>query len=151
MDLEIMGQYFNVVTDTLAIPPASRTQKATPLYTKEDLTRATAEEIAACDYVLVGMTNAYMTSYEANAVGAFGGVKTGVSNTEGVEGQETETDGNTWYPATLQYGEYVAETAPETSISGKVLEDGTKENRSYKGNANQAPKLRRSGNTAVRS
>ena len=66
-------------------------------------------------------------------------MKTGVPNTEGVEGQETETDGNTWYPATLQYGEYVAETAPETSISGKVLEDGTKENRSYKGNANQAP------------
>ena len=32
-----------------------------------------------------------------------------------------------------QYGEYVADTARETSIGGKVLEDGTKENRSYKG------------------
>ncbi len=139
MDLEIMGQYFNVVTDTLGDPTGEPDAEGNPTYTKEDLTRATAEEIAACDYVLVGMTNAYMTSYEANAVGAFGGVKTGVSNTEGVEGQETETDGNTWYPATLQYAEYVAETAADTSISGKVLEDGTKENRSYKGNANQAP------------
>ena len=141
MDLDIMGQYFNVVTDTLGEPTGEPDAEGNPTYTKEDLTRATAEEIAACDYVLVGMSGAYMTSYEANAVGAFGGPTAvmKVSNTEGIEGKETATDGNTWYPATLQYGEYVAETAPETSISGKVLEDGTKENRSYKGNANQAP------------
>jgi beta-glucosidase-like glycosyl hydrolase len=139
MDLDIMGQYFNVVTDTLGEPTGEPDAEGNATYTKEDLTRATAEEIAACDYVLVGMNGAYMTSYEANAVGAFGGsteVKK-VSNTEGIEGKETATDGNTWYPPTLQYAEYVAENAAETSISGKVLEDGSKENRSYKGNANQ--------------
>ena len=139
MDLDIMGQYFNVVTDTLGEPTGEPDAEGNATYTKEDLTRATAEEIAACDYVLVGMNGAYMTSYEANAVGAFGGpteVKK-VSNTAGIEGKETETEGNTWYPATLQYEEYVAENAAETSISGKVLEDGSKENRSYKGNANQ--------------
>ena len=62
MDLEIMGQYFNVVTDTLGDPTGEPDAEGNPTYTKEDLTRATAEEIAACDYVLVGMTNAYMTS-----------------------------------------------------------------------------------------
>ena len=139
MDLEIMSQYFNVVTDTLGEPTGEPDAEGNATYTKEDLTRATAEEIAACDYVLVGMSGAYMTSYEANATAAFGGPTTKVSNTNGIEAKESVVEGNTWYPPTLQYAEYVAETAAETSISGKVLEDGTKENRSYKGNANQAP------------
>ncbi len=49
-------------------------------------------------------------------------------------GDESE---NIWYPPTLQYEEYVAEMAPETSISVKFWKTELKENRSYKGNANQ--------------
>ncbi len=129
MDLEIMEQYFNVVTDTLGEPTGEPDAEGNPTYTKEDLTRATAEEIAACDYVLVGMSGAYMNSYESQLQSRAERMESTAS-----AGDESE---NIWYPPTLQYEEYVAEMAPETSISGKILEDGTKENRSYKGNANQ--------------
>ncbi|MDO4521612.1 MAG: glycoside hydrolase family 3 N-terminal domain-containing protein [Eubacteriales bacterium] len=122
MDLDKLGQYFNVVTDTLGDPTGEEDADGNKAYTKDDLTRATAEEIAECDYVLVGMDNAYSMSYEALATGALWG------NTEPAEGVE-----QAWYPVSLQYGEYKAETAPETSLAGKTLEDGSKENRSYKG------------------
>lgn len=121
MDLEVLGQYFNIVTDTLGDPTGEADKDGNATYTKEDLTRASEEEIAACDYVLVGMSGAYAQSYEALITGAFGGA----AAPEGTE--------QTWYPASLQYGEYVAETAKEVSIGGKILEDGTKENRSCKG------------------
>ncbi|MDD2960146.1 MAG: glycoside hydrolase family 3 N-terminal domain-containing protein [Lachnospiraceae bacterium] len=121
MDLEVLGKYFNVVTDTLGEATGEADADGNATYTKEDLTRATAEEIAACDYVLAGMSGAYVTSYNSLATGAFGGEPV-------AEGTE-----DVWYPANLQYGEYVADTAREVSISGKVAEDGTKENRSYKG------------------
>ncbi len=121
MDIEKLGKYFNVVTDTLGDPTGEADADGNATYTKDDLTRATAEEIAACDYALVGMSGAYTPSYEALMTGAFGGEPV-------AEGTE-----QVWYPANLQYGEYVAETAREVSISGKALENGTKENRSYKG------------------
>ena len=121
MDLEVLGQYFNVVTDTLGEPTGEADEEGNKAYTKDDLTRASAEEIAECDYVLVGMSGAYVPSYESLLTGAFGGAPV----PEGTE--------QVWYPASLQYGEYVADTAREVSISGKMLEDGTKENRSYKG------------------
>ncbi|MDO5540989.1 MAG: glycoside hydrolase family 3 N-terminal domain-containing protein, partial [Eubacteriales bacterium] len=121
MDLDVLGQYFNVVTDTLGEPTGEADADGNATYTKDDITRASAEEIAACDYVLVGMSGAYSTSYNALLTGAFGGA----AAPEGVEDE--------WYPASLQYAEYTADTAREVSISGKVLEDGTKENRSYKG------------------
>ena len=122
MDLEVLGKYFNVVTDTLGDPTGEADANGNATYTKDDLTRATEEEIAACDYILVGMSNAYSVSYNALMTGAFGGAPA-------PEGTEDE-----WYPASLQYAEYTADTAREVSISGKILEDGTKENRSYKGN-----------------
>ena len=105
MDLDIMSKYFNVVTDTLA----------------EDgtLTRASEEEVAACDYILVGMTAPYALSYDSHT--------TAVWFT--YDGDEEEV----WYPYNLQYGEYTADTAREVSFSGLTMEDGTKENRSFKG------------------
>ena len=121
MDLDIMGQYFNVVTDTLGDPTGEADADGNATYTKDDITRASAEDIAACDYVLAGMSGAYVNSYNALMTGAFGG-----------EAAPEDAE-DVWYPPTLQYGEYVAETAREVSISGKVAEDGTKENRSYKG------------------
>lgn len=120
MDLEIMGQYFNIVTDELGEPTGEADAEGKATYTKEDLTRADAKDIAACDYVLAGMGGAYINSYNSLLTGAFGGEPV----PEGTE--------DIWYPASLQYGEYVADTAREVSVSGKTV-DGTKENRSYKG------------------
>lgn len=44
-----------------------------------------------------------------------------------------------WYPLSLQYRPYTADSdaVREVSISGDLLEDGTKENRSYRGNTSQ--------------
>lgn len=119
MDLDAMGKYFNVVTDTLGKPSGDPDGQGNATYKPEDLTRATQEEIAKCDYILVGMNGAYTASYNKNMTGAFGG-------------GEAPTGEDEWYPASLQYAEYTADTAREVSISGKVV-DGTKENRSYKG------------------
>ena len=119
MDLEVLGNYFNVVTDTLGDPTGEPGQDGNPTYKPEDLTRASKEDIAKCDYILVGMKGAYTASYDKNMTGAFGGAPA-------PEGEDE------WYPVSLQYGEYTADTAADPSISGKVI-DGEKENRSYKG------------------
>lgn len=120
MDLDILGEYFNVVTDELGDPTGEEDEEGNKAYTESDLTRASKEDIAACDYVLVGMTAAYTPSYNRLMTGAFGGAAA-------PEGEDE------WYPASLQYAEYTADSAREVSIAGKVLEDGSKENRSYKG------------------
>jgi beta-glucosidase len=90
-----------------------------PTYTKNDLTRASQEDIQACDYVLVGMTGAYRASYSSYLTAAFG--------------PPTEPEGEeVYYPASLQYAEYTADAAADPSLSGQII-DGEKENRSYKG------------------
>ena len=119
MDLDVLGQYFEVVTDTLGEPSGEPGADGNPTWTKDDLTRASAEEIKDCDYVLVGMTGAYSPSYSSWLQPAFG------PPTE-VEGDEV------YYPVSLQYPEYTADTARDPSISGNIVE-GVKENRSYKG------------------
>ena len=113
MDLDIMGQYFNVVTDKP---------------TDAGIERASEEEIAACDYILVGMTAPYSISYDSHATSVW------TSYEAQVEAGEIEESEQIWYPASLQYAEYTADTARDPSISGLTLEDGSKENRSYKGN-----------------
>ena len=119
MDLDTLGQYFEVVTDTLGEPSGEAGNDGNPTYTKDDLTRASAEDIASCDYVLVGMNGAYSASYSSYLTAAFG--------------PPTEPEGEeVYYPASLQYAEYTADTAIDPSISGCVVE-GEKENRSYKG------------------
>jgi beta-glucosidase len=52
-------------------------------------------------------------------------------------GHDTETD--EWYPLSLQYRPYTAdgEHVRPTSISGDVLDDGSRENRSYLGNTSR--------------
>ena len=119
LDLDKLGQYFDVVTDTLGEPGGEADAEGNKAFTKEDITRATAEEIADCDYILVGMTGAYSPSYSSYLQGAF-------APPAEVEGEEV------YYPPSLQYGEYTADTARDPSISGNTI-DGTKENRSYKG------------------
>ena len=119
LDLDKLGQYFEIVTDTVGEPSGEEGQDGNKMFTKDDITRATAEEIAGCDYVLAGLTGAYSASYSSWLQGAF------APPTE-VEGDEV------YYPPSLQYAEYTAENAIDPSISGNIV-DGVKENRSYKG------------------
>ena len=113
MDLDIMGKYFNVVTDTV---------------TDDGIERASEEEIAGCDYILVGMTAPYSLSYDSHATAVW------VNYEDQVAAGEIEDVEEVWYPYSLQYAEYTADTARDPSLSGLTLEDGTKENRSFKGN-----------------
>ncbi len=127
MDLEALGEYFNIVTDTLGDPTGEADANGNATYTEDDLTRATAEEIAACDYILVGMTNPYSVSYDSNYLSAWDYLDAYLNGT-------LVSEDDYWYPVSLQYGEYTADTARDPSISGMLLEDGTRENRSYQGN-----------------
>ena len=120
LDTTVLGEYFNVITDSVG--------------DDGNIVRASEADIASCDYILVGMTGAFTTSAHSLATGAMGGAAP-------AEGTPDE-----WYPASLQYAEYTADTAREVSVSGKVevkieydpygaviSEEKTKENRSYKG------------------
>ena len=113
MDLDILSKYFNIVTDTP---------------TEDGIERASEEEIAGCDYILVGMTAPYSLSYDSHATAVW------VNYEDQVAAGEIEDVEEVWYPYSLQYAEYTADTARDPSISGLTLEDGSKENRSFKGN-----------------
>ena len=119
MDLDVLGQYFEVVTDTPADPTGEAGADGNPTFTSTDIVRASEEDIQACDYVLVGMSGAFRPSYSSYLTAAFGPPST-------PEGEEV------YYPASLQYPEYTATAARNPSISG-VVTDGVKENRSYQG------------------
>lgn len=115
IDVDLAGQYYNVVTDSVGDPTGED-----GAYTDADIIRASADEIAACDYAFVTMSDPY---------------------TDGT----VDEDGN-YLPASLQYAEYTADTAPEEAIAAgtEIIEmsDGyygktsqeVAEDRSYKGN-----------------
>lgn len=129
VDLDVAAQYYNVVTDTLKDPSGPVDEDGKPTYTENDIIRASAADIAACDLVLVGMSAPKLASY---------------SETDEATGETT------WYPANIQYNEYTAATAKDTSVAGdqitETFNDGytqqtkvTTENRSYKGNTASRP------------
>ena len=131
--LEAAGEYFNVVTDGLAGKLSGpKDDNGNPTVSPKDIIRASAAEIAKCDFALVRMTSpqngnpTYM---------GFGGIT---------------TDGKkyTYLPISLQYRPYTAnsEFVRRESIGGDMIEvtetspDGygdtktlKKENRSYFG------------------
>ena len=128
VDLELASQYYNVVTDSVKDPSGPADEKGNPTYTEDDIVRASKEEIAKCDMILVGMQAPHTAS-------------TVVTDENGVD---------TWLPASIQYTTYTADTAKETSVGGKLItetfNDGytqqtkvTTENRSYKGNTAAEP------------
>ena len=120
MDIDAVSKYFNVVTDTVGTPTGPADEEGNATYTEADIIRASAADIATCDYVLV-MMDAPSTDSSKDA------------------------DGN-WLPPSLQYGAYTATTARRESLAGdtfvETVNDGyygtktqeTKENRSYYGN-----------------
>ena len=120
MDLTLAGNLFNVVTDTVGEPTGDPDADGNPTYTENDIIRASASDLAACDLALVVMNSPRTASAQ-------------------------DADGN-WLPASIQYGEYTATKARSESIAGdftvETIPDGyygsttreTKENRSYNGN-----------------
>ena len=122
-DLDLVAKYFNVVTDTVK-DPSGTDPDGNVSHTENDIQRATDAQIKGCDVVLMGMT----APWTASTV-------------------EYDDDGNLLpvSPRSIQYGEYTATKARETSIAGdtttevysdgyNMLERTTTENRSYNGN-----------------
>lgn len=106
LDLDVAAQYFgNVVTDEVEYDADGKVVG----YTAPDLTDV--------DIVLVGMDSPTTGAVFANS------------------GLNAET--GAWTPLSLQYRPYTADgpNVRQVSISGDILPDGTKENRSYYGNS----------------
>lgn len=122
-DLDVVSQYFNVVTDSVGEPTGEPDAEGNPTYTADDIIRATADEIAACDYALVKMNSPMTDSTYNEATGK-------------------------WLPASIQYEEYTADSdaVKKESIAGGIVVEEidtgnygivtqeVQENRSYYGN-----------------
>ncbi len=117
---------YNVVTDTVK-EPSGTDQNGNPAYTVDDIVRASAEELAACDSAII-IVNCPIN--EGNVLNGYG--------------HDLET--GEYFPISLQYGDYTANNSSvrSESISGNMIEtnvEGTygtvttreKENRSYYG------------------
>ncbi|RAX21618.1 glycoside hydrolase family 3 protein [Actinomyces sp. Z5] len=104
LDVEVAEQYFGkVVTDEVEYDADGH------------VTGYTAPDLTDVDLVLVGMRSPINGTSFSKA------------------GWNEEED--SWYPLSLQYGTYTAdgENVRRTSISGDILDDGGRENRSYYG------------------
>ena len=117
---------YNVVTDTVG-EPSGTDENGNPVYTENDIVRASAEELDACDYAII-IVNCPIN--EGNVLNGYG--------------HDLET--GEYFPISLQYGDYTADSSSvrSESISGNMIEtqvEGTygtittleKENRSYYG------------------
>ncbi len=125
VDLDTVSQYYNVVTDTIADPSGPE-----GTYTEADIIRATAADLAECDLAIVIVNN------PQNENGQNGGYDAATK---------------TYYPLSLQYGEYTANSVGvrTQSISGdsqqvEVISNpyvsgqmSQKENRAYYGKASR--------------
>lgn len=83
------------------------------------VTAYTAPDLSDVDVVLVGMSSP--------------------DNGNNFSSAGRDADADEWYPLSLQYRPYTAdgEHVREVSISGDLLDDGTRENRSYRGNTSR--------------
>lgn len=125
IDPEMASQYFDVVTDTVSEPTGTNS-KGNPMYMPEDITRASDEDIASCDLVIVSMLAPYVQS-------------------------TYDEENDKWLPASIQYEQYTATNARAESLAGdtivKQVDTGyygmtteeSQENRSYKGNTAALP------------
>ena len=113
VDEDVLSEYVNIVTDTLLDPSGDADSDGNATYTADDVTRATSDELADCDFALVVASGPSMG-----------------------DDSTTDEDGNTVYmPHKLTYGSYTADgpNVREVSLAGDTLEDGSIENRSYYG------------------
>lgn len=142
IDLKTASQYFNVVTDKVG-PKTGTGSDGKAAWTENDIVRASAEEIAACDFAIV-MISSPATS---NATKAY--VET---NPEAMYAYNGKTKANdnppeyTYKPISLQYRPYTADNmyVRFESIGGDITQyelEGVygpevvyeKENRAYYG------------------
>ncbi len=124
-DLNEAGKLFTVVTDTVGDPTGEPDENGNPTYTENDIIRASAAEVGACDMILVHME---------------------APSTDSAQDEE----GN-WLPASLQYGEYTATEARRESIAADTQTNQI--NDGYYGTKTETVKLNRSyaNNTVGRS
>ena len=97
MDLEVVEEYYNVVTDTLGEPSGEPDEEGNPTYTENDIIRASAEELATCDLALVPMTAPATDSK--------------------VDGTDEYLSDDPYLPASIQYDKYKAKKARTESIA----------------------------------
>lgn len=116
VDVKAVEKIFNVVTDTIGEPTGAPDADGNATYTENDVIRASAEDVAACDLILVFMDAPSQDS--------------------------TQDDDGNWLPANLQYGEYTAENARRESIAADVQTETI--NDGYYGTKTQTVKLNRS-------
>lgn len=132
-DPEAAGEYFNVVTDRLASKLSGpKDDQGNPTVSPKDIIRASAAEIARCDFALVRMTSP----------------QNGNPTYMGFGGITTNGEKYTYLPISLQYRSYTAnsEFVRKESLGGDMIEvtetspEGygdlktkVKENRSYFG------------------
>ena len=103
MDVEVLSQYFNVVTDTIG-DPTGTAPDGTAEHQASDIIPASAEDIAKCDLLLVKMIGPYTSgAVDENYV------------------QETDEEYGMYTPASLQYGEYTASGARNPSLGGEMI------------------------------
>ncbi|QIA06569.1 glycoside hydrolase family 3 N-terminal domain-containing protein [Draconibacterium halophilum] len=135
-DLEVAGEYFNVVTDNFADEyTGSADNEGNPTLSPNDIIHASKDEITNCDFAIVRISNpkngnpTFMES---------GGMRDG----PGSAGSITDREEYTYLPISLQYRPYTAnsEFVRRESLGGDRIEEtenGTtklvKENRSYFG------------------
>jgi len=141
-NLETARQYFNVVTDVIGEPTGPNDADGKPTLTPDDVVRASAEEIAACDFALVKITSPISNNPTSTAFSNITG-----SGTAGYNDDLTGVPEDFEYlPISLQYRPYRADSmyVRFDSIGGIINEIevegiyGTetvtvKENRSYYG------------------
>ncbi len=106
IDEDAANEIFTVVTDTVD------ESGETPA-----VVNASAEDLADVDYVVFKIASPDTGAGEGGSM----------FSTEEVPEDEK------YLPISLQYREYTADTARDPSLAGDVLEDGSIENRSYKG------------------
>ncbi len=124
-----LSQVYNIVTDTLGEPTGDADSDGNPTYTSQDIIRASADELAEVDMALCIINNPINAGKESTGFGY---------------------DGTSYFPISLQYGDYTAdsESVRRQSLSGNTstveINDPyggstsiTKENRSYFGKSAQ--------------
>ena len=97
MDLDIVEEYYNVVTDTLGEPSGEPDEDGNPTYTENDIIRASAEELAECELALVPMTAPATDSK--------------------IDGTDEYLSDDPYLPASIQYDKYKAKKARTESIA----------------------------------
>ena len=116
VDEALLSEYFDLVTDTVGEPTGDPDEQGNPNLLYSNIVRATPEQLADCDYALVFTRTTQNTTFW--------------SITGGVNMFTQE-----YVPLSMQYSPYVADgpNVPQTSIAGRLMEDGTRENQSYYG------------------